>query len=97
MKRPVVWLPEAVAELKEAWEWYEKVRPHLGDRLEQAVTATVDAITNNPLQFPAVHRERRRAGVRHFPYGLFFEIQQDRIVIIACFHARRDPKRWQSR
>jgi plasmid stabilization system protein ParE len=57
----------------------------------------VEAITQNPRRFPIVHRDRRRAGVRRFPYGLFFEVQQHRIVVIACFHARRNPQSWQIR
>jgi len=94
---PVVWLPEANAELAEACAWYYGIRPELEERFVLAVDATVDAITENPLQFPVVHRGRRRAGVRRFPYGIFFELQEHQIVVIACFHGRRNPKRWQAR
>ena len=90
-------MPEAAAELKQARAWYDNVRPALGERFAIAVDATVEAIAERPLQFPVVHRGRRRAGIRRFPYGIFFEIQPQRIVIIACFHAKRNPKRWQSR
>jgi plasmid stabilization system protein ParE len=54
-------------------------------------------LAEHPLQFPVVYRNRRRAGVRRFPYGIFFEVQDNRIVVIACFHCRRNPRRWQSR
>jgi plasmid stabilization system protein ParE len=94
---PVVWLPEADAELKEARAWYDNLRPELGDRFALAVEETVDAVAEHPLQFPVVYRGRRRAGVRRFPYGIFFEVQEQRIVIIACFHGRRNPKGWQVR
>jgi len=92
---PVVWLPEASADLKEARAWYENIRPELGERFALAVERTVEAITEHPLQFPVVHRGRRRAGVRLFPYGIFFEVQS--IVVFACFHGVRNPKRWQMR
>jgi len=97
VKLPVVWLPEADAELKEARAWYDEIRPELGDRFALAVEMTVEAIAANPLQFPVVHRGRRRAGVRRFPYGIFFEVQDDRIVVFACFHGKRNPKRWRLR
>jgi plasmid stabilization system protein ParE len=84
---PVVWIREADAELKEAHAWYENVRPELGERFARAVEATVEAITESPLQFPVIYRGRRRAGVRRFPYGIFFEIQEHRVVVIACFQA----------
>jgi plasmid stabilization system protein ParE len=93
----VSWLPEAEAELKAAHAWYADIRPQLGHRFALAVDATIEAITENPLRFPVVHRGRRRAGVRRFPYGLFFEVQEQRIVIIACFHGKRNPRRWQIR
>ena len=94
---PVVWIPEANAELKEARAWYDTIRSELGNRFALAVEETVDAVAEHPLQFPVVYRGRRRAGVRRFPYGIFFEVQEQRIVVIACFHGRRNPKRWQAR
>jgi len=94
---PVVWIPEASADLQEARTWYARIRPELAERFALAVEATVNAIVENPLQFPVVYRERRRAGVRRFPYGIFFEVQEHRIVVMACFHGRRNPRRWQSR
>jgi toxin ParE1/3/4 len=94
---PVVWLPEAEAELLHARAWYDNIRPELGDRFANAVEETVDTIAEHPLHFPVVHRGRRRAGVKRFPYGIFFEIQDQRILVIACFHAKRNPKNWKSR
>jgi plasmid stabilization system protein ParE len=85
------------ADLQEARTWYAGTRPELAERFALAVEAAVNAIAENPLQFPVVYRERRRVGVRRFPYGIFFEVQEHRIVVVACFHGRRNPKRWQSR
>jgi hypothetical protein len=62
-----------------------------------AVETTVEAIAEHPLQFPVVYRSRRRAGVWRFPYAIFFEAQEHRIVVIAFFHGRRNSKRWQLR
>jgi toxin ParE1/3/4 len=94
---PVVWLPEADAELKEAQARYESVRPELGQRFAEVVADTVEAIAAAPLQFAVVEKERRRAGVRRFPYGIFFVVEETRIVVIACFHGKRHPKHWQLR
>jgi plasmid stabilization system protein ParE len=91
---PVVWIPDANEDLREARAWYDNIRPGLGERFALAVETTVEAIAEYPLQFPVVYRSHRRAGVRRFPYGIFFEAQEHRI---ACFHGRRNPRRWQSR
>ena len=97
MTLPVLWLPDAIAELNDARLWYENIRPELGQHFAVAVEASVQTISEHPLQFPIVYRGRRRAGVRRFPYGLFYEVEEDRIVVLACFHAKRDPKHWKSR
>jgi len=94
---PVVWLPEADAELKEALARYENIRPELGHRFAEAVVETVEKIIDNPLHYAVLEKRRRRAGVRRFPYGLFFLVEDARIVVIACFHGKRHPKHWQLR
>ena len=69
MTLPVVWTPEANEDLLDARAWYDNIGPDLGGRFALAVEATVDAIAEHPLQFPVVYRNRRRAGVRRFPYA----------------------------
>jgi plasmid stabilization system protein ParE len=71
---PVVWTPEANEDLLEARAWYDNIRPQLGERFALAVEATVEAIVEHPLQFPVIYRSPRRAGVRRFPYGIFFDV-----------------------
>jgi hypothetical protein len=39
----------------------------------------------------------RRALLRKFPYGVFYFVFDDTVVVLACFHTRRDPKDWQKR
>ena len=97
MTLPVVWTPEANEDLLEARAWYDNIRLELGNRFALAIETTVEATAEHPLQFPVVYRNRRRAGVRRFPYGIFVEAQERRIVVIACFHGRRNPRRWQAR
>lgn len=97
MTLPVVWLPEADAELTEAQAWYESRLEGLGERFARAVDRTVMVIAENPLQFPAVYRGLRRAGVRRFPCGDFYQVEDHRIVVTACFHASRNPRQWRRR
>jgi toxin ParE1/3/4 len=97
VKIPVFWTSAAEADLLEARAFYDNIRPELGNRFAQAVDDTVEAVSENPRQFQVVHKGRRRAGVWRFPYGIFFEVQEDRVVVIACMYGRRDPRRWQAR
>jgi plasmid stabilization system protein ParE len=94
---PVIWSDEAKAEFYKAERWYADIGLALSERFVQAVEETVQLIEESPLRFPIVFRERRRAGVRRFPYGLFYQAESDRILVIACFHGKRNPRRWQRR
>ncbi len=76
MTLPVVWLPEADAELKEALARYECVRLELAQRFAEAVAETIEKIAAAPLHYAVVEKGRRRAGVRRFPYGIFFLLKE---------------------
>ena len=89
--------PAAAADLEDAYRWYEARRPGLGGEFLESAGSTLEAIVRQPKRFPLVHRDLRRALLRRFPYGIFFRIQGDRLMVVACFHAKRDPRRWQSR
>jgi hypothetical protein len=55
--------------------------------------AAVQRLATNPEGSPVV----RRVRLRRFPYGLFYRVRPDALVVLACFHARRGPRRWQER
>lgn len=44
MTLPVVWTPEADADLREALTWYENIHPDLGLRFAMAVDAAVEIV-----------------------------------------------------
>jgi len=94
---PVFFLPDAETELREAQSWYDGRAFGLGDRFFSAIDGTVARISVNPLQFPLVHAEIRRALVRRFPYALYFRIEPEGAFVIACAHTSRKPSRWQRR
>jgi plasmid stabilization system protein ParE len=88
----------ARAELMEAQDWYEGELAGLGRRFLLAVDTTVQRVSENPQQFPVVHRKVRRALLKGFPYALMFVLGRDKSVfVLACFHASRDPKVWLDR
>lgn len=69
---PVVFTQIARMELIEAQDWYECESAGLGRRFREAINALVGRMSNNPRQFPIVHKNVRRALLRRFPYSLFF-------------------------
>jgi plasmid stabilization system protein ParE len=93
----IIFTQAARGELIEAQDWYEGEAAGLGRRFRQAIDALIDRISDNPRQFPIVSKNVHRALVRRFPYSLFFVVEDDALVVIACFHASRNPSHWQSR
>ncbi len=97
MKRTLIVRPEAELDMREAYAWYEKQIPGLGSSFLLNVDAALRSVQRMPLQYQTIHREVRRCLMRRFPYGIFYMVEDRRIVVMAVFHAKRDPKSWQER
>jgi plasmid stabilization system protein ParE len=95
--KPVVLRAAAEADLEAAREWYNLQRPGLGELFLDAATSAARFISENPEAYQVLHRSARRAPLRRFPFGLIFRVYPKVIVVVAVFHARRDPKVWKQR
>lgn len=89
--------PAAEAELVEAYFHYEGKEEGLGAEFRRAVDACLEVVVRHPTAYQIVRGQVRRALLRRFPYGLFYEIDGQRIVVFACFHSSRHPKEWERR
>ncbi len=83
--------------MADAFDWYEDRVRGLGSQFLLCVDAVFSAILRSPQQFPRVHRVVRRTLTRRFPYEVFFVEDDERVVVLSVFHAKRNPKRWQER
>jgi len=95
--RAVIFLLAAQIEAGEAQDWYEAEASGLGATFRAELDHAVQRLTANPLQFPVVFADIRRALLRRFPYALFFRTIDDAVFVMACFHSSRDPRIWQGR
>jgi toxin ParE1/3/4 len=93
----LVFRPEAEAELLDAQSWYEGERVGLGAIFAAAVETTFAAILRDPLAYPRVKGDTRRALVRRFPYAVYFRPVDDEIIVLAVMHGHRSPRQWRSR
>ena len=83
-------------DLAEATDWYNRIRPGLGDDLVLCVEDALDRILQHPEAFPAILPDVRRTLVRRFPYGVVYRVRHDRIEVEALFPLRADPSRlWE--
>jgi plasmid stabilization system protein ParE len=87
----------AIADLQDAYDWYEEQSTGLGNRFAKEVDEYLDLIEKNPFQFAVQFSGRFRfALLRHFPFRIVYRIneEQKRIFVSAIFHTSRDPKRF---
>jgi len=89
--------PQAAAEPAEAVDWYEQRSKGLGSEFLRSDDAALAQIARNPLQYQVVMGQARRAPLRRFPYSLTYTVFEREVVILACFHGSRDPRRLQGR
>jgi len=76
----------------EAAEWYETQRSGLGQRFISTVQSSDKLLLANPLRYAVRFADVRRLNLEDFPYGIFFFLHDDVIVILAVLHNRRDTR-----
>jgi plasmid stabilization system protein ParE len=92
----VVFRPEARRGVVEAAKWYAKDNPALGKVFSDAVDAAITGIVANPHLYAIVTRQTRRAPVPGFPYGVYYRIGHDHLIVTSCTHYRRNPRHWRA-
>jgi toxin ParE1/3/4 len=97
MTLQVVFRHAARAEFDFAALRYDAQRPGLGAQFVAEVDSAVRLAAAHPERFPIKHAGVRSVPVRRFPYAVFYRIEPDRIVVLAVFHGRRNPRIWRAR
>jgi toxin ParE1/3/4 len=81
----------ASAEFLEASSWYESKRSGLAAEFTDEIDRCVCLASEKPLQFAVIHKDIRRVIANRFPYGVYYRVEEQRIVVLAVFHSSRDP------
>lgn len=88
---------DAEKDIAEAYAWYEERRSGLGEDFLSCLDAALQGIRRMPEMHPIVYQSFRRALIRRFPYAVFYEVDEKRIIVSAVFHTARDPRKWRQR
>lgn len=95
--RQIIVRPEAEAEVRQAFNWYQEQSAGLGLEFLRSVEACLSGITRNPFAYTIIKTPNvRRAIIRRFPYALFYLVDEA-IVVIAVFNVKRQPIDWLRR
>ena len=90
-------IPEVYDDIKIAYDWYESQRIGLGEDFLLALEESYSKISRMPRVYQIMHKIVRRKLLRRFPYGVFFILQDDEVIVIAIMHTRRKPSTWTAR
>jgi len=88
---------EAKADLLDTFHWYQEQRQGLGHDFKLCVEEVISKIQRNPFVHKEIFQNVRRSVARRFPFGVFYIVEDEKIIILAVLHARRDPVKWKNR
>ena len=83
--------PEAEDDIAAGYGWYESRRPGLGEDFLSAIEASLASIRRHPEMYGLVYETYRRALLRRFPYGIFYEFSGGTVLIYGVFHTSINP------
>ena len=84
-------------DITEAIKWYDKQLLGLGTRFLNDIDQTINLIKDNPKIYSKVYKNFRRALLNKFPFGIYYVLESSKVVIIAVYHEKRNPKSWKKR
>jgi plasmid stabilization system protein ParE len=62
-----------------------------------ALDVAVAALEIGALSYAVTYRNTRRVLLPKFPYGLYYRILDETVLVVGCIHAKRHPRVWRSR
>jgi hypothetical protein len=91
MSYEIVLQSEAILDIQEAFEWYEKQESGLGFEFIEEIESGYLKISKHPLHYTSINERFRRLRIR-FPYLVVYEIEGENIFINSERHISRKPK-----
>jgi plasmid stabilization system protein ParE len=95
--KPALFTEAAEADVEEAFAWYERQRPGLGEAFRRALDVAVASTEEHPEAYAVIHRDTRRVLLPKFPYGLYYRVLEHNVLVVACMHGKRHPRTWRTR
>ncbi|MFP9113104.1 type II toxin-antitoxin system RelE/ParE family toxin [Flavobacterium sp. RHBU_3] len=87
----------AVADIREAENWYNEQLSGLGTRYKIAVKSQINDLRDDALLYPVKYDDVHYRKIKGFPYLLHYRIKQNVVDIIAVIHTSRNPDIWHEK
>jgi toxin ParE1/3/4 len=82
----------AEQQAREAYWWYEEKLEGLGDEFLLSLDACINLIERNPNLFQKKYKNVRMGMIQRFPYGVYYIINENSIIVLAILHFGRSTK-----
>lgn len=89
--------PDARRELEDAVAYCDNINRELGDAFLDEVERTLERIAKFPEAWTKLSANTRRCRTIGFPYGIVYQVKEQRILILAVMHLQRKPNYWTDR
>lgn len=90
-------LPQAEAEIREAFLWYFERSPLAADAFRNEALEAIDALGDTADMWAADEDDVRHYLLRHFPYTVHYVLEREVATVLSVGHQRRMPGHWQQR
>ncbi|MBM3883026.1 MAG: hypothetical protein FJ387_25460 [Verrucomicrobia bacterium] len=88
----LVFHPLVEVDLVEASLWYEEQQAGLGARFGAEAYLHLRRLPAQALLCAVRFADIRRMNLNHFPYGVFYFLAGDEVVVLGVLHAARDTR-----
>ena len=99
MSYSLVLKEEAVADIQEAYGFYDDETTGLGLRFLQDIEEHLETITQNPLYYSYWLDQKlyRSCSLKYFPFSIIFEVTGNEVIVFAVHDHRRHPDKTTKR
>ncbi len=88
--------PEALVDIQEITDWYNKVQAGLGKRFQNAAIKQINSLNKDPQIYAIRYKEIRCVVMRKFPYMAHFFINDETntVEVLAVINTSRNTEIW---
>jgi toxin ParE1/3/4 len=97
MSYQVIFTRKADLDILKTIHWYDDQQIGLGNKFRDRMFEKIDMIAKNPLIYRIRHGTIRSALLNGFPHVIYYKISDDKIIVSAVLHAKRNPNLWVER
>lgn len=93
----VVIQSSAIADLADGFDFYEEIEAGLGSHFLDSLYSDIDSLQ----LYAGIHivhfGKYHRLLSKRFPFGVYYQVEGDKVLVRAVLDLRRDPKRIRRR